>query len=144
MTTISEDLYFTVLQVSQYRCGYCGRGLDEKTADVDHKWPRSLGGNSDLNNLLAVCKPCLKLKDRQTVEEFRAFLFEIIAEKIDKAFDELDKVAHIIGDQNLADIETVLTNTKVVLKRKVGDRELVFFFEEAETVTLNNESVVSQ
>lgn len=127
---IDEQLYMTVLQIAGYHCSYCGEGLDDKSAQVDFKIPRSLGGEKTVENLAACCKPCLKLKGHKTLEEFRAFIFDSVALLIDKAFDETNKVAHLMAPNDAQEVEHVLVAAKVRLKRLAEQRRVVFFFEE--------------
>ena len=54
---IDEQLYMSILQIAGYHCSYCGEGLDDKSAQVDFKVPRSLGGEKTVENLAACCKP---------------------------------------------------------------------------------------
>ena len=44
-----------VLERDNYRCVYCG---SEEQLQVDHIWPRKLGGGHDLDNLQTLCRPC--------------------------------------------------------------------------------------
>lgn len=55
----SNDLPFVkkrviVLHEANWRCALCGGEADE----VDHIWPRDLGGTDDLSNLQAACRRC--------------------------------------------------------------------------------------
>lgn len=127
---IDETLYMSILQISGYRCSYCGEGLDDKLAQVDFKVPRSLGGDKTVENLVASCKVCAKLKGHKTLEEFRAFIFDSIALLLDKSFEALDKVEHLIDPHDLREVERVLIASKVRLKRFVEQRKVVFYFEQ--------------
>ena len=54
-----------VLRRDRRRCGYC-----EKTAaTVDHVIPKSRGGNSSWENLVACCGPCNVRKGDKTLEQ---------------------------------------------------------------------------
>lgn len=107
-----------------------GEGLDDKSAQVDFKHPRSLGGEKTTENLAACCKPCLKLKGHKTLEEFRTFIFGSIALLIDKAFDKVDKVSHLMAPNDDQEVESVLVAAKVRLKKLAEQRRVVFYFEE--------------
>jgi 5-methylcytosine-specific restriction endonuclease McrA len=52
-----------------YICGYCGREGDRRTMTVDHVIPRSLGGKSTWENLVAACEPCNGRKRDRTPEQ---------------------------------------------------------------------------
>lgn len=55
----SNDLPFAkkrviVLHEAHYECAICGG----EAVEVDHIWPRNLGGSDDLDNLQAACRRC--------------------------------------------------------------------------------------
>ncbi|GAA3059107.1 MULTISPECIES: HNH endonuclease [Actinomycetes] len=54
-----------VLRRDQRRCAYCSR----PAATVDHVIPRSRGGNSTWENLVACCGPCNVRKGDKTLDE---------------------------------------------------------------------------
>jgi len=127
---IDGQTYLTVLQVTGYHCAYCGVGLDDKSAEIDLKTPRSLGGDTVIDNLAASCKECAKLKRHKTLEEFRGWIFECITVPLDKAFEVLDKVEHLMDANDLREVERVLIASKVRLKRFTEQRKVVFYFEQ--------------
>lgn len=47
------------LKAAVGKCAMCGSADD---LEVDHVWPRSLGGNSEPENLQVLCKPCNQKK----------------------------------------------------------------------------------
>jgi 5-methylcytosine-specific restriction endonuclease McrA len=47
-----------VLERDSYECQIRGRGCTMEATEVDHIVPHALGGDADLNNLRAACKPC--------------------------------------------------------------------------------------
>ncbi len=49
-----ERLRFQVLTRDNHTCHYCGNPANA----VDHKIALAKGGSSDLENLVAACKPC--------------------------------------------------------------------------------------
>jgi 5-methylcytosine-specific restriction endonuclease McrA len=53
-------------------CRYCGRLLGRGDATVDHKWPRSRGGDNARENLTIACPECNVDKGSMTFEEFKA------------------------------------------------------------------------
>ena len=60
-----------VLLRDDYRCGYCGRPIDNRSATVDHVTPKSAGGKSIWTNLVAACGECNARKRNRTPEEAR-------------------------------------------------------------------------
>lgn len=55
---ISPSLRFKVLQRDNFRCRYCGVGAEEEQLEVDHVFPRALGGPSTEGNLVTTCRAC--------------------------------------------------------------------------------------
>jgi 5-methylcytosine-specific restriction endonuclease McrA len=52
-------LRFTVLRRDNFKCQYCGRGPQEGVIlHVDHKFPKSKGGEFALENLVTACFEC--------------------------------------------------------------------------------------
>jgi 5-methylcytosine-specific restriction endonuclease McrA len=47
-----------VLLRDNYKCGYCDDAIEPREATVDHIVPRSAGGTSSWENLIASCSPC--------------------------------------------------------------------------------------
>lgn len=54
----SKRLRFEVLKRDNFKCQYCGRTKDETKLELDHKIPRSRGGENTLNNLITACIDC--------------------------------------------------------------------------------------
>lgn len=129
---ITGNVYMEVLGKTEYRCGYCGVGLDDKSTDVSLIFPRSLGGLDDIDNLMACCKGCKKLKGHLTLEEFRAFVFNSISEVVNKAFDQVAKVIHLLKPEDRDEIEGALVNVNTMLKSRVHGGAHSFFFERLE------------
>ena len=58
-THVSYRRRFLVLRRDKYRCQFCGRtARDGVQLEVDHKVPKSKGGNNELSNLWTLCLPC--------------------------------------------------------------------------------------
>lgn len=55
-------------------CGYCGKEIAYKDMQVDHIFPRYLGGTDDVNNLLPSCRSCNFRKQTYSVGKFRDIL----------------------------------------------------------------------
>ena len=50
-------------------CQFCGRPLPASELTLDHVVPRSRGGHTDWDNLVACCHPCNNLKGDRLPEE---------------------------------------------------------------------------
>ena len=55
-------------------CQYCGRQFTPSELTLDHVFPRSRGGESTWDNLVACCKRCNHQKGSRTPEEARMHL----------------------------------------------------------------------
>ena len=66
---IPAKLRFDVLQRDGFRCRYCGRSpqQDGVVLEVDHIVAVSLGGRSELGNLLTACRDCNRSKRARPV-----------------------------------------------------------------------------
>ncbi len=53
-------------------CAYCG--YSEDYIVVDHIFPTSLGGDSELKNLTAACVKCNSIKNSRVIEEFLSYV----------------------------------------------------------------------
>ena len=51
-------------------CVYCDQPLPTRALTVDHKLPRSRGGNGDRANLVPACGPCNKKKGARSFDDF--------------------------------------------------------------------------
>jgi 5-methylcytosine-specific restriction endonuclease McrA len=60
-----------VLLRDDYTCGYCSKRGDRATMTVDHVVPRSQGGRSTWDNLVAACSSCNGRKRDRTPEQAR-------------------------------------------------------------------------
>jgi 5-methylcytosine-specific restriction endonuclease McrA len=52
-----------------YMCQYCGKSPERGTLTLDHVHPRSRGGQSTWENLVACCQKCNNRKDARTPAE---------------------------------------------------------------------------
>jgi 5-methylcytosine-specific restriction endonuclease McrA len=52
-----------------YRCQYCGLEFSHKDLTVDHVHPKSKGGPSTWEKLVACCQPCNRGKANKTPEQ---------------------------------------------------------------------------
>lgn len=58
-----------ILMRDRYACQYCGRSGQSATLTLDHVIPRSRGGESAWENLVACCHECNNRKGNRTPEE---------------------------------------------------------------------------
>lgn len=58
-----------ILLRDRYTCQYCGRVLPSSELTLDHVVPRSRGGDSTWENLVACCNPCNNRKGNRTPDE---------------------------------------------------------------------------
>lgn len=59
-----------LLQLYQNRCGYCGKKINDSTANIDHIFPWKRGGTTRIGNLAPACKDCNKKKGNMDLISF--------------------------------------------------------------------------
>jgi 5-methylcytosine-specific restriction endonuclease McrA len=57
-------------EMSGWKCSYCGKPLNIKTASRDHKVPLSRGGSDSIDNIAPSCVRCNSRKCAKTIDEF--------------------------------------------------------------------------
>lgn len=65
-----------VLLRDHHTCQYCGRAAPSQDLTLDHVLPRSRGGSSGWENLVACCRPCNNRKGDRTPDEARMRLLK--------------------------------------------------------------------
>jgi ATP adenylyltransferase len=68
---LSGSLRYEILKRACFRCELCGIPADERALEVDHIFPRKLGGTDDLSNLQALCFKCNANKGARDDKDFR-------------------------------------------------------------------------
>ncbi len=58
-----------ILMRDQYTCQYCGKQPGRQALTIDHVQPRSRGGKTKWENVVAACKQCNGKKGNRTPEE---------------------------------------------------------------------------
>jgi hypothetical protein len=101
---ISGSVRYEVLSRAKFKCELCGVSADEKNIEVDHIFPKSLGGKDDLSNYQALCYSCNAAKRNTDDTDFRLFisLYETRVEKC--VFCDIQSIdqKRIIAQNNLA------------------------------------------
>ena len=57
---------FNVFLRDRFRCQYCGEELPSSQLTFEHVIPRSLGGKTAWDNIVAACDPCNVAKDNSS------------------------------------------------------------------------------
>ena len=70
---ISGSIRYEVLSRARGRCELCGITNEQKMLEVDHIFPKSLGGKDDLSNYQALCFSCNAAKRNTDDTDFRLF-----------------------------------------------------------------------
>ena len=70
---VPGSVRYQVLSRAKFRCELCGIPADEKNIEVDHIFPKSLGGRDDLSNYQALCYSCNAAKRNTDDTDFRDF-----------------------------------------------------------------------
>ena len=64
-------LRFEILAKYNFTCQYCGRKAPEVILEIDHKYPKSKGGLSKIENYTVACKECNIGKGDCILDEFK-------------------------------------------------------------------------
>jgi diadenosine tetraphosphate (Ap4A) HIT family hydrolase/5-methylcytosine-specific restriction endonuclease McrA len=101
---ISGSVRYQVLSRAKFKCELCGISADEKSIEVDHIFPKSLGGKDDLSNYQALCYSCNAAKRNTDDTDFRSFksLYEHREEKCLFCDIQTNDRKRIIAENNLA------------------------------------------
>jgi 5-methylcytosine-specific restriction endonuclease McrA len=71
-TSIKRNVKFSRVNVytrDDFRCAYCGEKKGACDLTYDHVVPRSRGGRTDFENIVAACRPCNRKKGDRTPEQ---------------------------------------------------------------------------
>ena len=101
---ISGSIRYEVLSRARGRCELCGITNEEKMLEVDHIFPKSLGGKDDLSNYQALCYSCNAAKRNTDDTDFRLFktLYEQREENCLFCDVQSNDRKRIIAENNLA------------------------------------------
>lgn len=70
---VPGSVRYEVLSRAKFKCELCGISADDKSLEVDHIFPKSLGGKDDLSNFQALCYSCNAAKRNTDDTDFRRF-----------------------------------------------------------------------
>ena len=101
---ISGSVRYEVLSRAKFKCELCGISADEKNIEVDHIFPKSLGGKDDLSNYQALCYSCNAAKRNTDDTDFRVFK-SMYEERVEKClFCDVQTIdrKRIIAENSLA------------------------------------------
>jgi len=101
---ISGSIRYEVLSRARGRCELCGITNEQKMLEVDHIFPKSLGGKDDLSNYQALCYSCNAAKRNTDDTDFRLFktLYEQREENCLFCEIQSNDRNRIIAENNLA------------------------------------------
>jgi ATP adenylyltransferase len=101
---ISGSIRYEVLSRARGRCELCGITNEQKMLEVDHIFPKSLGGIDDLSNYQALCYSCNAAKRNTDDTDFRLFktLYEQREENCLFCDIQSNDRKRIIAENNLA------------------------------------------
>jgi hypothetical protein len=95
---IHDLLEFNVAKIQQNNyCWYCGKEMGPSKLTKDHVFPRSKGGDNDMDNIIMVCKTCNSSKGNMD-------LFEWYAE-VRKEWPPINVLVHYLKNIYLYSIE---------------------------------------
>jgi ATP adenylyltransferase len=125
---VPGSVRYKVLSSAKFRCELCGVSADEKNLEVDHIFPKSLGGKDDVTNYQALCYTCNAAKRNTDDTDFRNFkhmfeagedgcLFCDIQSKDRKRIVAENSVAYAIRDG----YAVTAGHTLLIPKRHVAD-----------------------
>lgn len=77
LPAVSSARRLETFRRDNFTCRYCG-APDLVEVCIDHVFPKSRGGNNDLDNLATCCRPCNTKKAARTPEEARMPLLPIV------------------------------------------------------------------
>ena len=60
---INKKDVLSALKLNNYKCFYCNSTIDKSNWQLDHFYPRALGGKNERKNLVACCRWCNTMKN---------------------------------------------------------------------------------
>lgn len=59
-----------IFECWEWKCAYCNKKLDDRTATIDHILPKHKGGHNVKNNMCAACTSCNRSKASYLLSEW--------------------------------------------------------------------------
>ena len=125
---VPGSVRYKVLSAAKFRCELCGVSADEKNLEVDHIFPKSLGGKDDVTNYQALCYTCNAAKRNTDDTDFRDFKHMFEAHEDGCLFCDIQSKdrKRIIAENTLAyairdGYEVTAGHTLLIPKRHVAD-----------------------
>lgn len=137
---ISGSTRYKVIQRAKGRCEACGISIKEKSIEVDHIHPKSLGGKDDLSNYQALCYTCNSQKNNKDDTDYRYIEAEYEHRDKDCLFCKKQKQTGIKNENALAYLirdgfEVTKHHSLIIPKRHCKD---YFELTQAEINSINN------
>lgn len=82
---MKKEIRIKVYKKFQGKCAYCGENISYNKMQVDHIYPKYLGGKNELKNYNPSCRQCNFYKSTFTIEGFRNQI-KTMTERIKKPF----------------------------------------------------------
>jgi ATP adenylyltransferase len=125
---IPGSVRYKVLSAAKFRCELCGVSADEKNLEVDHIFPKSLGGKDEVTNYQALCYTCNAAKRNTDDTDFRDFKQMFEAHEDGCLFCDIQRKdrKRIVAENTLAyairdGFEVTPGHTLFIPKRHVAD-----------------------
>jgi len=125
---ISGSIRYEVLKRAEFRCELCGISAEEKSLEVDHIHPKSLGGKDDQSNYQALCYSCNASKGNKDSTDFRDLNTKYEHRLEDCIFcnTQLDKRERVVDENALAYVirdgfPVTQYHSLIIPKRHVAD-----------------------
>ena len=90
----------SIFESWEWKCAYCDKNLDEKSATIDHILPKFKGGHNVKSNMICSCSKCYRSKGSVLLEDWNNPSNSYYSE------ERLGKIKHWIED-NSAPIKLV-------------------------------------
>lgn len=101
---VSGTIRYEVLKRAKGRCELCGISNEEKSLEVDHITPKSLGGKDDIANYQALCFTCNAQKNNKDDTDFRGINTQYEHREKDCLFCQIqtDDRERVVDENSLA------------------------------------------
>lgn len=100
---IPKGLRHKILVRDGYRCRECGKSKDETSLEIDHIFPLSRGGKTEISNLWTLCRDCNQSKSNDIWKDER---LETCENELETLYDILHKAEE--GLKNTSDYDEEL------------------------------------